>query len=162
MYTLVYDSARQRVMQFVAGNPNPPKFQGSRGTWFCGRAELQPAEQEVRIGNPVGFSLSLPSDAGNTFFCGLSLGSEVGIPIATSRLGSVLVWPLRPHVLVATSLQVPSLWGVLDQAGRGSPSLMLPPDPSLVGLSVSASAVTLDRTFNIGSITRDVRALVVR
>ena len=100
--------------------------------------------------------LDLPGDASLPFFCGLSLGSEDGIPVGQSASGATRLWPIRADRLFGISLGFSSLLGVLDPVGRGSPSLSLPNDPNLAGLLFHASAVTLGPALQVRSITPNV------
>ncbi|MGE3174682.1 MAG: CRTAC1 family protein [Planctomycetota bacterium] len=97
-----------------------------------------------RVGAVSNLLLSVPGDQGLPYLAGLAFASSPGIPLGDGR-----VLPLQPDQLTLFSLTPGNgVWfggvGALDPLGYAVLTLAVPPLPTLSGLTVFATAATLD------------------
>ncbi len=130
-----YDPERGRFRIAYEGNADLATFELYDKTLAVD--ELLP-----RAGESLRFTFDGPSQAGRQWFLGLALTADIGVPLMRSPYGGMRRFPLDPDVLLIATLG--HLQGTLDPQGRGSKSVVVPADPSLVGLRFKAAAFTLD------------------
>jgi len=86
--------------------------------------------------------LSIPVEAGKTYFAAASLGTVPGLPIAGHHV------PLNPDALFFLSIQVPTIFsgfqGLLSNAGTANLTVNIPPAQPLLGFRFFLAAITLD------------------
>jgi hypothetical protein len=99
-----------------------------------------------KIGTTYQMQLRAAQPQGTLFVCAASFGAA-GIPIDTRKI------PLSVDALLLMSFSAPGLFsfvGMLDGQGNGAPSIHLPNDPSLVGLSLHVAGMTFVGTAPSG------------
>jgi hypothetical protein len=112
-----------------------------------------------KIGTTYQMQLRAAQPANTVFLCAASLGAA-GIPIDTRKI------PLSLDALLVISISTPGVFnfvGVLDAQGDGAPSIRIPNDPALVGLSMHIAGLTFVGTApsGIGNISNDHRITIV-
>ncbi|HTE06157.1 MAG TPA: hypothetical protein VK824_08175, partial [Planctomycetota bacterium] len=92
-------------------------------------------------------ALDLPSGAGLGYVLLMSTGTAPGLPLPDSRTLHLL-----PDALLAFCLSFPNgaglsgFAGFLDATGKATPSLTLPGNGALIGLTLQFAAISLDVT----------------
>jgi hypothetical protein len=157
---IAFDSSRGVAVLYGGTDPLGTNSAMS-DTWLLTPTDLQPHTQDTRPGTRLTWNLDRPQDATTIYLLGLALGSEGGIQVGTAITGAPILWPLANDSLFRLSLQIPTLHGVLDASGRGTPWVDIPRDQSLVGAYLSASALIWHPASGLRGVTRDVRAFIV-
>jgi hypothetical protein len=125
-------------------------YNSSFATLFEGLATFLTSTSPARIGNPAGYRLAVPGDAGLVYCAAASLGSSPGIPFPDGR-----VLPLQPDALFlvsacANNAIFSGFIGVLDANGVANFAVNIPNIGGLVGIPYSVAAVTTDVTAPSG------------
>ena len=96
------------------------------------------------VGTSPALQLSIPGDGSRPYAMLLALGAAPGLPLPDGRL-----IPLNLDVLASLTLApgnpiLPGSLGVLDPLGAASSPFVIPGLPGLIGLSVTAAAISAD------------------
>jgi hypothetical protein len=119
-------------------------FNSAFATLFEGLATFLVATSPARVGQPAGYRLSVPGDAGLVYCAAASLATTPGVPLPDGR-----VLPLQVDGLFLISACVNNAFfsaflGILDNGGVGNLAVNLPAIPGLAGLTFSVAALTVD------------------
>lgn len=133
---------------------------GTAGDVLAERWRFAPIEVgPVAIGAPVELSLDLPSGGGLAYVLVGSFGTAPGLPLSDGR-----TLQLVPDLLFDLTLAIPNdgtvfsgFQGLLDADGRATATILLPPNPNIVGIVMHYAAVTVAATPAAnGSVLRHV------
>ncbi len=95
------------------------------------------------IGSSTMFELDIDGDAGVTYAIPLSVTPGV-LPLPSGRVIPILFDAITPLTLLAGNPVVPNSVGLIAPDGSASTPLNLPNDPTLPGLVLHATALTID------------------
>lgn len=98
----------------------------------------------LRPGAAVRLRYASPSDPGRPYVVGLSLPTATGTPLADGRVLPFALDALFFAALDPASPYFVGMGGALDALGEAEATMLLPADPSLVGLECAAGGVALD------------------
>ena len=112
------------------------------------------------VGAPLAVTLSSPLQPGLPYICGFSGATSPGIPLPDGRVVSLA----NDFLLMLSTDPLNTIFlntnGTLDAAGGATVTALVPPDPSLSGLTVYAGFVTLGPPSAVAGISAPVAITV--
>lgn len=154
--SMTYDRARARMRFSVRGATVL-----CDDFWDLQAAELQVDNPDPSPGTLLHFTVQSPPHAGQLWLLALSRSTYPGVVLTGLTDDPYRLLPLAADDLLFSSIGV-GLRGLLDVQGRGSASLAIPADPSVMGFEFHAAAVSIASGPRLGLISSPVGVYVTR
>lgn len=155
-YWVSYDACRMRNRYLLQQRPTI-----FRDQWDLVQETLVVGPAIPAPGDVLSCQVTAPQFAGNPWFLLYSQSSWPGIPLAGLQPNPHRRLPLRLDDLFLASLSS-GIRGALDPQGRGSATIVLPNNPSMIGFEFHVAAMTLAPSMQVGLVSNPVRVHVRR